>query len=98
MKRAASRRRRSRHRCVSWSASDGRPACGGCYARAVSTIAFAAIVTGRIGAVYLSHRVALNTNPDRRAAFRSQWPMVVLMVCYTMTSLWIIAQPIVTTR
>jgi hypothetical protein len=24
--------------------------------------------------------------------------MVALMVCYTMTSLWIIAQPIVTTR
>lgn len=67
-------------------------------ARAVWYIAIAAIVTGHVVAVYLSHCVALNTNPDRRAALRSQWPMVALMVGYTMTSLWIIAQPIVTTR
>jgi len=67
-------------------------------ARAVWYIAIAAIVTGHVVAVYLSHCVALKANPDRRAALRSQWPMVVLMVCYTMTSLWIIAQPIVTTR
>jgi hypothetical protein len=67
-------------------------------ARAVWYISIAAIVTGHVVAVYLSHCVALNANPDRRAALRSQWPMVVLMVGYTMTSLWIIAQPIVTTR
>jgi hypothetical protein len=36
--------------------------------------------------------------PDRHLALRSQWPMLALMVCYTMTSLWIIAQPIVTIR
>ena len=53
---------------------------------------------GHIVAVYLAHCVALKANSDRRAALRSQWPMVALMVCYTMTSLWIIAQPIVTTR
>jgi hypothetical protein len=67
-------------------------------ARAVWYISIAAIVTGHVVAVYLSHCVALNANHDRRAALRSQWPMVVLMVGYTMTSLWIIAQPIVTTR
>jgi len=67
-------------------------------ARAVWYIAIGAIVIGHMIAVYLAHCVALQTHPDRRAALRSQWPMVVLMVCYTMTSLWIIAQPIVTTR
>jgi hypothetical protein len=29
---------------------------------------------------------------------RSQYPMVALMIVYTMSSLWIIAQPIVTER
>jgi len=67
-------------------------------ARAVWYIAIGAIVSGHIAAVYLAHCVALRSNPDLRTALRSQWPMVALMVCYTMTSLWIIAQPIVTTR
>lgn len=67
-------------------------------ARAVWYIAIGAIVVGHILAVYLAHCVALKANSDRRAALRSQWPMAALMVCYTMTSLWIIAQPIVTTR
>lgn len=67
-------------------------------ARAVWYVAIGAIVAGHVVAVYLSHCVALSTNSDRRAALRSQWPMVALMICYTMTSLWIIAQPIVTMR
>jgi uncharacterized membrane protein YhhN len=49
-------------------------------------------------AVYLAHCVALKLYAHRRIALRSQWPMIALMVCYTMTSLWIIAQPIVTMR
>jgi hypothetical protein len=32
---------------------------------------------------------------DRGAALRSQIPMLVLMVVYTMISLWILSQPIV---
>jgi hypothetical protein len=67
-------------------------------ARAVWYLAIGAIVTGHIVAVYLAHCVGLRANTDRRSALRSQWPMVGLMVCYTMTSLWIIAQPIVSTR
>ncbi len=57
------------------------------------------IVTGHIIAVYLAHAVALRTlgDPlgDRGAALRSQYPMLALMVGYTMLSLWILAQPIV---
>ncbi len=67
-------------------------------ARAVWYISIGAIVTGHVVAVYLAHRTALQEYSDRRAALRSQLPMIALMVGYTMTSLWIIAQPIVTTR
>jgi hypothetical protein len=67
-------------------------------ARAVWYISIGAIVIGHVIAVYLAHCVALQAHSDRRAALRSQWPMVALMIGYTMTSLWIIAQPIVTTR
>jgi hypothetical protein len=67
-------------------------------ARAVWYISIGAIVIGHVLAVYLAHCVALQLHSDRRAALRSQWPMVALMIGYTMTSLWIIAQPIVTTR
>jgi uncharacterized membrane protein len=38
--------------------------------------------------------VALNVFGTRRAALLSQIPMLVLMVGYTMTSLWMLAQPI----
>ena len=67
-------------------------------ARAVWYVSIGAIVLGHVAAVYLAHCVALQAYADRRRALRSQWPMLALMVCYTMTSLWIIAQPIVTTR
>ena len=67
-------------------------------ARAVWYLSIAAIVIGHVIAVYLSHCVALRAYDDRRVALRSQGPMLALMVGYTMISLWIIAQPIVTTR
>lgn len=65
-------------------------------ARAVWYVSVAAIVAGHVVAVLLAHVVALREFSDRRAAVRSQYPMVALMVAYTMLSLWIIAQPIVT--
>jgi hypothetical protein len=54
-----------------------------------------AIVVGHIVAVYLAHVMALRAFGDRAIALRSQYPMLVLMVGYTMISLWILAQPIV---
>ncbi len=59
--------------------------------------AVAVIVAGHIVAVYVAHVVAMRTLEDRKAALRSQYPMLALMVGYTMVSLWIIAQPIVET-
>jgi hypothetical protein len=52
------------------------------------------IVIGHVVAVYLAHIVALRVFGTRRAALLSQLPMVILMVGYTMLSLWIMAQPI----
>ncbi|HEX2500475.1 MAG TPA: hypothetical protein VHO73_03385 [Methylomirabilota bacterium] len=75
-----------------------RPDIGIVGARAVWYTAVAAIVLGHVIAVYVAHVVALREFRDRRAALRSQVPMLVLMVGYTIVSLWIIAQPIVESR
>jgi hypothetical protein len=54
-----------------------------------------AIVIGHVIAVSLAHLTAMRLLPDRTLALRSQYPMLVLMVGYTIISLWILAQPIV---
>ncbi|MDQ2941140.1 MAG: hypothetical protein M3R05_02995, partial [Chloroflexota bacterium] len=51
-----------------------------------------AIVIGHIAAIALAHRIALRDAPARPV--RAGLPLVVLMVGYTVLSLWIIAQPI----
>ncbi len=56
----------------------------------------ALIVVGHVIAVYLAHAISLRLLRDPGHALRSQLPMLVLMVLYTITSLWILAQPIVT--
>jgi hypothetical protein len=65
-------------------------------ARLVWIVSLAAIVAGHVAALYLGHLLSMGEFPDRLTARRSQWPMLVLMVAYTMLSLWMIAQPIVT--
>ena len=52
------------------------------------------IVVGHVIAVYLSHIKALVMYRDGGQALRSQIPMLVLMVIYTVVSLWIISRPI----
>jgi hypothetical protein len=59
------------------------------------TVALAAVVIGHVIAVCLAHVAALRLFPSRRAALLSQAPMVLLMIGYTMVSLWILSQPIV---
>ena len=54
-----------------------------------------AIVAGHVVAVYLAHFYAIQLFSGIRIAIRSQYPLLVLMVGYTMISLWILAQPIV---
>ena len=54
-----------------------------------------AIVVGHIISVYVSHIVSLFRVDNHRKALQGQYPMLALMVLYTASSLWIIAQPIV---
>ncbi|HEY4024873.1 MAG TPA: hypothetical protein VGO86_00470 [Candidatus Dormibacteraeota bacterium] len=64
---------------------------------AVSTVWFMQIiliVLGHVVAVYLAHLRAGERFRSAQRALLSQYPMLVLMVLYTMTSLWILAQPI----
>ncbi len=62
-------------------------------ARMVWYVSLFAIVAGHVAAVWLGHQTALRQFGAR--AVRSQYPMLALMVAYTLLSLWIIAQPIV---
>ena len=64
-------------------------------ARIAWYLAVTFVVLGHVFAVYLAHVVAQRTFGSGRSTLISQIPMVVLMVLYTMVSLWILAQPMV---
>ena len=64
-------------------------------AKFVWYLAVVAIVFGHAMAVYVAHFMAIRVFFDRKSALRSQFPMLVLMVLYTMISLWILSQPII---
>lgn len=53
------------------------------------------VVIGHAIAVHLAHRLAGQRFRSARRVALSQYPMLVLLVTYTMTSLWILAQPVV---
>ena len=74
---------------------DYSPNIGLINARILWFLSVGLIVLGHVLAVYLSHRVAVRTFSDPVSARNSQYPMLTLMVVYTIISLWIIAQPIV---
>jgi len=52
----------------------------------------ALIVTGHVIAVYLAHVAALRLMRNPSMAMRSQYPMLVLMILYTVFSLWLLSQ------
>lgn len=55
-----------------------------------------ALIVGRhVVAVYLAHVISLRLFGGARKALRAQYPMLALMILYTVSSLWIISQPIV---
>lgn len=64
-------------------------------ARFVWSWALAAIVAGHVVAVFIAHVTARRAFGASRLGRASQYPMLVLMVAYTMLSLWILSQPIV---
>ena len=78
-----------------WGTADYRVDIGILGVRFVWYSAAFAIVSGHVVAVVLAHVLALRDCGTRRAALWSQVPSLVLMVGYTMLSLWTLAQPIV---
>jgi hypothetical protein len=55
------------------------------------------ILAGHVSSVLLAHRVALRVFASRREAVLSQLPMLVLMVGFTVSGLWILSQPLTAT-
>lgn len=53
------------------------------------------IVAVHVAAVVLAHRHLAGAARSRTLAQRSEWPWIVAMVGYTMSSLWLLAQPLV---
>jgi hypothetical protein len=51
------------------------------------------VVAGHLLAVWVAHVRSFDLFPGRLQPIRSQYPFVLVMVVYTMTSLWIVAQP-----
>jgi len=64
-------------------------------AKFVWYMAVCSIVVGHVIAVYIAHVMALRVFSNRIQALWSQVPMLILMVAYTMVSLWILSQPII---
>jgi hypothetical protein len=56
-------------------------------------LAIAFVLLGHLLAVWVAHASAYEVFPGRLQAVRSQYPFVVVMVLYTMTSLWIVSTP-----
>jgi hypothetical protein len=52
----------------------------------------ALIVAGHVIAIYLAHVAALRLYRDPKLAMRSQYPVLGLMVLYTIFSLWVLSQ------
>lgn len=67
-------------------------------ARFVWHTALVTIVLGHVIAVILAHVQARRIFEDNRSLLMSQIPMLALMVSYTMSSLWMLAQPVVKTQ
>jgi hypothetical protein len=53
----------------------------------------ACVVVGHLVGVWVAHGVAFETFTGRLQPLRSQYPYVVVMAAYTMTSVWLLMQP-----
>ncbi|AZH27126.1 hypothetical protein DU502_02035 [Haloplanus aerogenes] len=59
------------------------------------TAQLAVVVLGHLLAVWVAHALAMDLFPGVLRPIRSQYPFVVVMVGYTMTSAWVVGQPVV---
>lgn len=51
------------------------------------------VVVGHMAAVWVGHALAFDLFTGRLQPIRSQYPFIVVMVFYTVTSMWVVAQP-----
>jgi hypothetical protein len=63
--------------------------------RVVWFLEIAVIVGGHILGVLAAHRAAVRLGETRRGAVRSQVALTLLMSVFTITTLWLLAQPLV---
>ncbi|MCU4717257.1 hypothetical protein [Halapricum hydrolyticum] len=56
-------------------------------------VALASVLLGHVLAIWTAHAVAFDSFPGRLQAIRSQYPYTLVMVLYTMSSLFIVSQP-----
>ncbi|WP_237561319.1 hypothetical protein [Halostella pelagica] len=54
------------------------------------------VLVGHLVAIWVAHAAAYDVFPGRLQAIRSQYPFILVMVIYTMVSLWIVSEPSVT--
>jgi hypothetical protein len=59
----------------------------------VGSIEIAVVVLGHLLAIWTAHATAFSLFPGRLQAIRSQYPFVVVMICYTVVSLWLVSLP-----
>ena len=67
-------------------------------AKAVWTIEIGFVILAHIVGVWLSHIVALKLFDQPATATKSQYPMMALMIAFTITTLWLLSQPLVVGR
>ncbi|WP_411963554.1 hypothetical protein [Haloferax sp. YSMS24] len=53
------------------------------------------VVLGHLLSVWVAHTRSFDVFPGRLQPLRSQYPFVVVTICYTASSLWVVAQPTV---
>ena len=51
------------------------------------------VLVGHVYSLWAAGRVSANIFPDRKAALRSQLPMLAGMICFSVFSLWLLKQP-----
>jgi len=59
------------------------------------TLQLVFVVVGHLFAIWIAHALAMELFPGVLRPIRSQYPFVVVMMAYTMTSAWVIGQPTV---
>jgi len=64
-------------------------------AKVIWYFAISAIIIGHVFAIYIAHIMALEIFSNKKMALSSQYPMMAMMIGYTMISLWVLSQPII---